>query len=276
MSDGNRNILLVGSSGYIGRHVFAAFSSTFKVVKSVSRAGDLRLNELQNIDVVINAAGLAHSSATQPTEYAKVNAIFPCELARAARDAGVKKFIHLSSIAVYGSNINRIDESTPEAPDSPYGISKLDGDLALLSLQSDAFDVVILRPPMIYGPNAPGNPARLQRLAKLLPVLPLGGITNRRSFLSVNNLVTFVERALTASVHGVLLVADDDSVSTTKFVRHVARMHDQTVLLVNISFFFLILSVLLPTVAAKLLSDLVVSNMSTKQLIHIECDLPFG
>lgn len=276
MVDVNKNVLLVGSTGYIGGHVFAALSPRLQLVRSVSRAGNIRLDELRNIDAVINVAGLAHSSTADSVDYARVNSIFPCELARVARDAGVKKFIHVSSIAVYGGNVNRIDESTPCAPDSPYGRSKLDADLALLSLQRDDFDVVILRPPMVYGPNAPGNPARLKQLVKLLPVLPLGGITNYRSFLSLGNLITFVERALAVSCQGVLIIADDDSISTTDFVKHIAKIHELRVLLINIALFHRVMSMLLPTAAGKLLSDLVVSNASAKQFLGIDWDLPFG
>lgn len=270
------NLLLVGSSGYLGKNIYKALSGSCAIRCALSRASDIKPHEFIGVDVVVNVAGLAHSSEAGFWDYNLVNSQFPYELASEARHAEVKKFVHISSISVYGSSARHIDESTTEAPDCAYGKSKLEGDRLLISLEQDAFEVVIIRPPMIYGLYAPGNPMRLRNMIEKLRVLPLDGISNRRSFISIDNLIIFIKSAVSNNCRGTFLVSDDDEVATTDFVKYIAKTHKLKLFLFKLPFLRIVLSIILPHIAEKMFGDLTVSNVKAKKLLSIDRLLPFG
>ncbi len=185
---------------------------------------------LRGVDTVVHLAALAHQTDQRrlpsEAEFTAVNAGGTRRLAAAAREAGVRRFIFISSIgAVADFGDTLIDENAKPAPVSPYGRSKLAGEEAVREVfRGSAVEWCVLRPVLVYGPGNPGNMARLLRLVRSGLPLPLAGIHNHRSFLFVGNLVGAIARVVTArGVAGqVFHVADDKIVSTPELIQLIA------------------------------------------------------
>ena len=194
----------------------------------------------------------------------------------AAKEAGVAYFIQLSSIAVYGQDTSLITPASVERPTSDYGESKLQGDRLLRSYNETSFKVAIIRVPMIYGENAPGNPEKLSRFIRRFRFVPFRAIANRRTFVSINNLIVIFLRCLEVRRSGTFLVADDESISTLEFAYYLAE-RSKVKLIVGSALWLRISSkVLAPRLYNSLFGDQIIDNSLCKQILGIEHRLPFG
>jgi nucleoside-diphosphate-sugar epimerase len=158
---------------------------------------------VSGIDAVVHLAARVHvtgdDARTGEDLFRTVNVDGAVGLARAAREARVRRFVLASSTTVYGDRSAGapFGESSPPAPTTPYARSKLDGERAVAEvLAGSGTELVVLRPPLVYGPGAKGNFARLVRLVERGVPLPLASVRNRRSLLFVGNLVDAIVRAL--------------------------------------------------------------------------------
>lgn len=224
-------ILVLGGDGYIGRS-FVRLQRTFREMRIVSRTPSFRnsaetvltdFNQLieqrfNGVDLVFNALGLAHGrhSGDRALLY-RVNRDLPVLLALKAKEQGVAKFVHMSSMAVYG-DAERVGPESGLNPRTDYARSKAEADDKLLGLAEGGFEVLLVRPPMVYGPGSPGNMTRLARLVRHLPVLPFADATRPREFLCVQNLVRLLEYAMWKERNGVLLLKDTRTFSTRELV----------------------------------------------------------
>ena len=185
------------------------------------------------VDVVVHAAARVHMmqdrSANPLAEFRKLNRDVTLALAALAANKGVKRFVFLSSIGVNGNNnVKPFSEKDRPNPQEPYAISKYEAEQGLLALaKKTSMEVVIIRPPLVYGPNAPGNFGSLVNWLRRGVPLPLGAINNKRSFVALDNLVSFI--ALCAdrtrspkAANQVFLISDGEDVSTTQLLRKVA------------------------------------------------------
>lgn len=186
---------------------------------------------LEGIDVVIHTVARAHvmkERISDPLEeFRKINVNATLALAKASAKIGVKQFIFLSSIGVNGNNNSAPFTERDEAcPHDLYAVSKLEAELELQALAANSkMDVTIIRPPLIYGPKAPGNFSSLIHwVTKNIP-LPLGAIHNLRSLVALDNLVSFIIHCIDhpKAVNEVFLIADGEDVSTTTLLRKVAN-----------------------------------------------------
>lgn len=194
----------------------------------IPRQPDGLINLLMGCDVVVHLAGRAHLKDeidTDPlSEYRLANVDVTLNLVRAAALAGVKRFVFISSVGVNGAETFGIPFMAEDAasPHSPYAISKYEAELGLKALTSQAeMEFVIIRPPLVYGPNAPGNFGSLMRWLKRGLPLPLGAVENKRSFVALENLVDLI---LVCSKHPsaanqTFLVSDGEDISTTDLLR---------------------------------------------------------
>ncbi|WP_444886375.1 UDP-glucose 4-epimerase family protein [Microbulbifer sp. JMSA008] len=239
-------ILLTGASGFIGSALLSALRSKRVKVLPVYRhevEGGLYVPRidaetdwgatLNNIDVVIHTAARVHvmqESAVDPlAEFRKVNLEGTLQLARQAASSGVKRFIFLSSIKVNGESTTGRGSFTAEEPSNPvdpYGISKKEAEDALLALAEETgLEVVIIRPPLVYGPGVKANFQSMMRwLQKGIP-LPLGSINNRRSLVSVYNLIDLITVCIEHpnARNQVFLVSDGLDMSITDLLRRLSR-----------------------------------------------------
>ena len=187
---------------------------------------------LDGVSCVIHLAGRAHvmrENADDPGRaYREANVDATVTLARAAADAGVHQFIFASTVKVNGERTERgrpFVPNDPVAPQDPYARSKLAAEEALLSLaQPTSMRVVILRLPLVYGPQARGNFRRLVDAVRARRLLPLGSVDNRRSLLGIDNLLDAFDAMVdtTSGIDGTHFVADADSISTPDLIRAIA------------------------------------------------------
>lgn len=244
-----RLVLVTGATGFVGKALVARLVETgrFRVRGAVRRGadylpttveravvGDLTpdLNwqlALSGADAVVHLAGRVHEmrdAAADPlAEFRRVNVAGTLNMARQAAVAGVKRFVFVSSVKVNGEG-GVYNESDPPAPKDAYGISKHEAELGLLAIASETgMEVVIIRPPLVYGPGVRANFRLLLRMVARAIPLPLGAIHNRRSLVAVDNLVDFIITCLehAAAANETFLVSDGEDLSTTDLIRRLAR-----------------------------------------------------
>ena len=250
-----RSILVTGADGFVGRVVVESLQRQGHVVRrSVRRPSPQYLPDvvqvdigpeaqwaraLDGVDTVVHLAGCAHrrdaAEAAVEREMFRVNTEGTRALAVAARAAGVETLVFISSIgAVAERSTDEIDERVSCRPQTVYGRSKLEAEQAI-SAERGAMRVATLRPPLVYGPGAPGNFARLLQAVRRRWPLPLGAVHNRRSFIFVGNLADAIAVAVDDSrADGIFHVADSRPVSTPEFVRAIGAALDVPVRLWNV------------------------------------------
>jgi UDP-glucose 4-epimerase len=166
-----------------------------------------------------------HDTAADPlAEHRRVNRDATLELARAAQRAGARRFVFLSTIKVNGERTAGapFSERDTPAPADPYALSKWEAEQGLQQIAAQgALDLVVLRPPLVYGPEVKGNFLRLLGLVARRAPLPLGSVSNRRSLIYVGNLASAIERVLCIepAVRGTFLVSDGADLSTAELIR---------------------------------------------------------
>ncbi|TSB48572.1 NAD-dependent epimerase/dehydratase family protein [Alkalicoccobacillus porphyridii] len=232
-----KNVLITGEHSYVGNS-FAEWvknDSEINIEKVSLRDGKWREKDFSKADVVLHVAGIAHVSTDPKQEqlYYEVNRDLTIEIAIKAKRAGIKQFIFMSSIIVYGDNINGgvITEDTIPDPANFYGKSKLEAEKGIVPLQSDQYDVVIVRPPMIYGKNSKGNYPKLAKLAKKSPFFP--DIDNKRSMLHIDNLSEFIKLLIYNQEKGYFFPQNKEYVKTSEMVKMIASVHGKNIRLVN-------------------------------------------
>ncbi len=242
-------ILVTGANGFVGRHLIEDLSHSH-YVKAVTRreSNEIPAKEhlivpeiggstdwngmLSDIDVVIHLAARVHvmqETAENPlAQFREVNVNGTRNLAEAAARQGVKRFVFLSSIKVHGEGSPGRPYSAEDvaSPSDPYGVSKWEAEEALRKVSEETgLQIVVLRPTVIYGPGVKGNIHRIIRLVSTGLPLPFGAVNNRRSMISVANLVKWIQRAVVdiQLPKGPVLVADSAPVSTKVLVLNIAK-----------------------------------------------------
>lgn len=221
--------MLIGSDSFIARSFVREKAGVFDIagasLKPTALGHELVVDDLFKLSgsdfrgagSVINFAAIVHRpEVTGESVYERANYQLPLHLAEAAAEGGAEHFVQMSTVAVYGG-AEDISLSTPCAPESPYGRSKLKADEALLGNQSGVFTVSVVRPSMVYGGGAaPGNMMKLIRLCDLPVPLPLRRTGNSRQFAYCGLVADALEKIVSKRAGGVFLVADREPVSTEK------------------------------------------------------------
>ncbi len=264
-------ILITGSNGYLGNTFINQYKNKYEFKKFSLLNQKIEDINFDNIDIVLHCAALVHQKVEHPYEkYYEVNVKYPVKLAKLAKQNAVKQFVFISTIAVYGEEKEKLDENTICNPITLYGKSKLEAEKELLQLNDDNFIVSIIRPPMIYGKNAPGNIDSLVKLVKKLPVIPLGKIENKRSFIYIQNLCYIVDEVITQEKSGIFLASDDEAISTSRLIELVAKNLDKKIYLVKIPFFESLLKILKPSFHKRLYGSLEIDNSITKEKLNLK------
>ena len=263
------SILVTGSSGYIGSNFIDTFENEYNFLKFSLQENTIDTLNLKNINTILHCAALVH----QKTEYNykiydEINLQYPITLAKKAKENGVKQFIFISTIAVYGEDKEDINEKTICTPITPYGKSKLEAERQLEELNDENFIISIVRPPMVYGYNAPGNIRSLITLVKKIPILPFSRIDNKRSFVYIGNLIHLINKIIEKKIAGIFLASDDTSISTTYLIECITNELDRKVYLVRIPFFESLLKVLKPSFHKRLYGNLEINNSATKEALQ--------
>lgn len=244
-------VAVTGASGFIGRALVARLAADERFAvrgcyrqapaawaagAEVCITGDLLEADgwraaFSGAAAVVHTAGHAHAMMANPdalAAYRRVNVEGAVAVARAAVAAGVRRFVFLSSIGVHGESTaagHAFREDDVPAPRSPYAVSKRDAEVALAGLAHDTgLELVVLRPPLVHGPGAPGNLRRLLALVRRGLPLPLGSIRNRRSLIGIDNLCSAIAACLThpAAAGRTFVVSDQDDLSTPQIIAAMA------------------------------------------------------
>lgn len=240
-----KKVLITGANSYIG----TSFENWIK-----DNAADIQTDTLDMIgddwknadfgtyDAIFHVAGIAHADVGKVTEeqkalYYKVNAALTGDCAQKAKKEGVKQFVFMSSIIVYGESAGIgkarvITKDTPLTPANFYGDSKVKAEETLQKLADDKFKIVILRPPMIYGKGSKGNYPLLAKMARKLPFFP--NIKNQRSMLYVGNLCKFIACVIEREENGIFYPQNKDYVNTGEMVKCIAKVKDKKMRLTGI------------------------------------------
>lgn len=231
-----KKILITGAGSYIGtkvQHWLEQSPDMFEVEAIDTIDNHWKQADFSKYDVVYNVAGIAHVKAAKgegPLYYA-INKDMVIEIAKAAKAAGVKQFIHMSSMIVYKEvktlEGKHIHKDTEPAPNGFYGDSKLQGELGIQALADDSFKVCVMRPPMIYGPGCRGNFPRLVWLATKTPIFPAWH--NKRSMLYIDNLCEFVKQLIINEVDGVVYPQNAEYADTVEIIRYYAKANGKKI-----------------------------------------------
>ncbi len=293
-------VLVTGASGFVGKHLCRVLSTTDLNVFAVSRSIPNQIyqnisfvhktldshtnweSELEGVDAVIHLAGRAHvmkeEVANSYQVYAETNIDVTRRLAESAAQWGVKRFIFLSSIKVNGESTSvkpYIEEDLP-LPEDNYGKTKCKAEEVLRVIASEtSMEVVIIRPPLIYGPGVKANFKSLIKLCQFSIPLPLGAIQNKRSFVYIGNLIHFIQTCIKhpGAANQTFLISDGDDISTTTLIKFIKKASNKKSCLIPIpqSWLMFLLKILGKEVLAnRLLGSLQVDISKAKTLLGWE------
>lgn len=279
-------ILITGATGFVGKAlaselVVKNYSVSAAVRENVAllpngvskiTAGDFtQVNDWQSADVVIHLAGRAHimnDKVNNPlAAFRHVNTEGTVKFATQAAEAGVRRFIFISSIKVNGELTKGVSFSSQDRfiPTDPYGLSKYEAEQQLLKLAKETgMEVVIIRPPLVYGVGVKGNFASLLKWMQRGVPLPFGSIHNQRSLVALDNLVSFIVLCIDhpKAANEIFLISDGEDVSTTELLQKVASAFGKKALLLPVP-------VSLMTFVAKLLGK---ADMATRLFGSLQVD----
>ena len=293
------NILITGANGYVGRRLSSSLFTKpdLKLTAAVRSHLDIPAHQIAEVcgldggidwselivdqNVLIHVAARAHimkdEVADPAAEYRRVNVDGTLNLARQAATAGLKRFIFISSIGVNGNvSTQPFTEDDKANPAELYAQSKWEAEQGLWEIQSETgMELVIIRPPLVYGPNAPGNFGSLMRWVEKGVPLPLGAIHNQRSFVALDNLVELIITCIDhpEAANQVFLAGDGQDLSTTDLLRGVARAMGKPSRLIPVPSSLLMLGATFlgkKAVAQRLLGSLQVDISKARKLLAWE------
>lgn len=231
-----KRILITGKDSYIGsnfKKYLEQYPNDYYIEEIDVRDDTWKDYDFSTFDVVYHVAGLAHSTPnkSQRELYYRVNTDLTNDIALKAKKSKVKQFIFMSSIIVYGSGAigedRVITKDSPLTPDNFYGDSKKQAEIKIKPLEDVNFKIVIIRPPMIYGPQSKGNYPLLAKFAKKTPIFPT--LKNQRSILFLGNLLEFIKLMIDNEERGIFLPQNEDYVSSYELIKLISEINNHKI-----------------------------------------------
>lgn len=232
-----KRILITGMNSYVGNNLekwLLQYQDQYKVDKISLRTDEWKQTDFSIYDSIVHVAGIAHQKETKKNAhlYYEVNRDLAYKVAKKAKLEVVPHFIFISSMSVYGLEVGVIDEYTPLQPKTHYGKSKLKAEQLITRLADENFKIAILRPPMIYGKDCPGNYRRLRWLALKTPIFP--DIDNKRSMIYIDNLSEYIRQTIDYSKEGLFFPQNKEYVNTSKLVQQIAINNKKNIYLTKL------------------------------------------
>lgn len=219
-----KKVCVLGANSYIGMSFerwITEEQEDYLVYTIDTLKADINEFSFSNIDIVLCVIGIAHKKVKNKSLYYKVNRDLVINCAKKAKKEGVKQFIVLSSMSIFGKNTGRITRQTTPVPVTDYGKSKLEADNYLLSISNDKFKVCIVRPPMVYGKNCKGNYQLLRKFALISPLFLK--LKNQRSMIYIDNLSYFFVFLMNTKSQGIFYPQNPFYTNTTEMVKLISK-----------------------------------------------------
>lgn len=267
-------VLITGANSFVGEN--------YKKYSTQNQAEELSLFNLDpkdidfsKYDIVLHLVAIVHQSTKiSKSKYFEINKELCIKTAIAAKKAGIKQFVFLSTVKVYGkylASVGSWNEKSICKPEDDYGKSKYAAEIALKELEDENFTVSIVRTPLVYGEDVKANMLSLINLVEKFPVLPLGNVNNKRSFTSAENLVAFIDRIIEKRASGVFIAKDRKGLSTTELVELVSKNLKRKIILFKIpNFLIQICKIIYPRVFDRLYGSFQLENNITLQTLNFD------
>lgn len=226
-----KRVLITGANSYIGvsfeQYAKKHYPQQLQIETIDMQRKEWREADFGIYDAIFHVAGIAHADIEHVTEetkalYYQVNTDLAIETAKKAKAEGVAQFVFMSSMIVYGGK-KYIDKDTEPSPANFYGDSKWQADKGIRELESDTFQVAVIRPPMIYGKGSKGNYRAMEKMAKKLPVFPK--CSNKRSMLYIDNLCELLCQIFIQKEQGIFFPQNPQLVNTSHMVKLIANSY---------------------------------------------------
>ena len=232
-----KKVLITGANSYIGDAVkkyLDAYDDMYDIQIKDTIGWIPKIEDFIGIDVVFNVAGIAHVKESRANKelYYKVNKKLVVDIANAAKAGGVKQFILLSTMSVYGLITGCINKNTLEKPISAYGKSKKEADDEIKLISDKNFRFACIRPPMVYGKGCKGNYQRLRNFVLSCPVFP--DYPNKRSMIFIGNLCSFIKTVIDKEMEGTFCPQNAEYMNTSDMVRRIALENNKRIVLTRV------------------------------------------
>lgn len=265
------NLLLTGATGFVGQYFISKYSKKYTIKTFSFLKDDIKKLDCSGINTVFHLSALVHQMGGASAEdYEQINVVQTVDLAQKAKASGVKHFIFMSTVKVYGEEtLHKYTENSLCNPEDEYGKSKLKAENELRRLETDSFKVSIVRTPIVYGYGVKANIKNLVLLVRKFSILPLGKINNKRSLVYIGNLCHLVDTLIAQERSGVFLASDNEPVSTTQLIRLISTSLNKNMTLVKVPLFECCLRFLKPSFHKRLYGSLEVDNSDTKTKLNL-------
>ena len=281
-------VAVTGATGFIGKELLIGCPNDIEVLALTRKdiksndyikyddLFDVKAEHLVGCESFIHLAGVAHTTVTDPETYTLYNTKLVAHLANEAFKANIKRFIFISTIGVNGLNSHEepLKPTDIANPHNDYARSKYNAEQELQTIAKDTgLEVVIIRPVLVYGKEAPGSFSLLLKMIGKFGILPFGLVKNRRSFISVHNLADFIILCLRheKAAGQIFLASDGQVVSTKEFSNSIANGTNKTLLHLPVPVFLMKFAITLlgkPTLSKQLFDDLEVDSSNMFQLLN--------
>ena len=267
-----KRLLITGSNGFVGNYFINKYKDKYEIKTFSFLKDDISTLDCSACKIVFHLSALVHQmGGASKEEYERVNVTQTLQLAKKAKESGVKHFVFMSTVKVYGEETDSVyTEKSICNPEDEYGKSKLKAELELQRLEDESFKVSIIRTPIVYGYGVKANIKSLVNLVNKVSVLPFRKIENKRSMVYIGNLCFIVDEVISQQKSGIFLASDDEPLSTSRLIELIAKSLDKKIYLIKIPFFESLLKILKPSFHKRLYGSLEVDNSITKEKLNLK------